>query len=723
MDIKNEVLYRIYFLLFAVLVPLAGVLMYRTIDIAILQGDRWRSLSENNYVERRAIEAERGNIYARDGSLLATSVPYFDLYFDPFAATDEDYYGNLDTLAFCLANYVDNSYTVGGMKEYLVTLRDTTINTRRNRHVLLKRSVSFSEKRRIESFPLFNLGQFRGGLIAEKQSERKRPFGLLARRTVGYAREGLNSVGIEGRYDSILGGQPGSQMMMQVDPRSDLWLPLEDLAAVEPRSGDDVVTTLDVNLQDIAEDALLGAMQRHQAEWGTAIIMDVETGAIRAMANLGRDEAGAGYYEMYNYAIAMATEPGSTFKLASIMALLEDGHVSLEDSVNIERGTTEFYNTEMEDATAFSRSLDSTTVRRAFEISSNVGLAKLVDRYYNSVEDLGEGRGPRQFIERLQDFNLNLPVGIELEGEANPYLKEPFSAEDQWSGVTLPWMATGYEVRVTPLQLLTFYNAVANHGRLMKPYLVSAIERNGEPIQIFKPTVVKRQIASRETIEQARTLLEGVVERGTAYKLRTNRYRFAGKTGTAQIDYQRGRRGTRVGGYQASFVGYFPADNPMYSCIVVINKPRQDGIYGGEVAGPVFREIADKCFNALIELHEPLNQGPRPVLYASNLPSYDLGETEDLRTVLDELELSYYGQPEDGGMAILMASSDSLLFHQRSMPETTVPNVVGMGLRDAVYVLENRGLKVIPQGVGRVTRQSIIAGTRINGQSITLTLN
>jgi cell division protein FtsI (penicillin-binding protein 3) len=722
MDIKNEVLYRIYFLLFAILVPVAGVLLYRTIDLAILQGDYWRSKSENNYVERRSIEAERGNIYANDRSLLATSVPYFDLYFDPFAASDRDYYQHLDTLAFCLANYVDNSYTVGGMKEYLLSLRDTTVNTRRNRHVLLKRSVSFAEKRQIEAFPLFNLGQFRGGLIAEKQSERKRPFGLLARRTIGYARDGLRSVGLEGRYDSLLGGQPGSQMMMRVDPRSDLWLPLEDLAAVEPRSGDDVLTTLDVNLQDIAEDALLGAMQRHQAEWGTAIIMDVETGAIRAMANLGRDEAGEGYYEMYNYAIAMATEPGSTFKLASMMALLEDGHVALDDSVNIERGITQFYDTQMEDATSFSRNLDSTTVGRAFEISSNVGLAKLVDRYYNSVEDLGANRGPRQFIARLQDFNLHLPVGIELEGEANPYVKEPFNEEYQWSGVTLPWMATGYEVRLTPLQMLTFYNAVANNGRLMKPYLVQALERNGEPIHVFKPTVVKRQIASRETIEQVRTLLEGVVERGTAYKLRTNRYRFAGKTGTAQIDYRRGSRGTRVGGYQASFAGYFPADNPMYSCIVVINKPRQGGFYGGEVAGPVFREIADKCFNALIELHEPLNQGPRPVLYASNLPAYDLGETADILTVLDYLDLPYYGEPE-GGIAVLAASSDSLFLHQRTLSETTVPNVVGMGLRDAVYVLENRGMKVSPRGVGRVVRQSIIPGTRINGQTITLTLN
>ncbi|MEL6658093.1 MAG: penicillin-binding transpeptidase domain-containing protein, partial [Bacteroidota bacterium] len=358
MDVKNEVLYRVYFLLFGLLLPAAGILVYRTIDIAIVQGKTWKARGEQNYVKPRAVAAERGNIYAQDGSLLATSVPYFDLYFDPFASTEADYYRNLDTLAHCLATYVDDSYTVGGFREYLLQLRDTTQNRRRNRHVLLKKSVSFAEKAKIEAFPLFNLGQFRGGLIAKKLSERKRPFGLLARRTIGYVRDGLQPVGIEGRFDTILGGEPGTQMMIKVDPRSDLWLPLDNLTEVEPRSGDDIVSTLDVNLQDIAEEALLRGMRRHQPDWGTAIVMDVETGAIRAMANLGRDEAGEGYYEMYNYAIAMATEPGSTFKLASVMALLEDGHVKLDDSVDVERGKTIFYDQEMEDSSVRSTKMD-----------------------------------------------------------------------------------------------------------------------------------------------------------------------------------------------------------------------------------------------------------------------------------------------------------------------------------------------------------------------------
>lgn len=721
MDIKNEVLYRVYFLLFGLLLPAAGFLLYSTVNIAILEGEYWREQGRENYVKPRSVAAERGNIYAKDGSLLATSVPYFDLYFDPFASSEEDYFANIDSLSYLLATYVDNTYTAGGFRDYLYNLRDTSNNRRPNRNVPLKKSVSFAEKARIEAFPLFNLGQFKGGLIAKKLSERKRPFGLLARRTIGYVREDQQPVGLEGRFDSILGGQAGTQMMIKVDPKSDLWLPLGNLSEVEPRSGDDIVTTIDVNLQDIAEEALLAGMRRHQPEWGTAIVMDVETGAIRAIANLGRDDAGEGYYEMYNYAIAMATEPGSTFKLATIMALLEDGHVKLTDSVDIEKGKTIFSDVEMEDASSYSFKLDSITVQRAFEISSNVGMAKLVDRYYNLPDNGNRNKGAYQYLQRMRDFNLDVPTNIELEGEANPYLKNAYSEEDQWSLVTLPWMATGYEVRLTPLQTLTFYNAVANNGRMMKPYLVDRVERNGETIDLFKPTVVKKAIASKSTIEKARLLLEGVVERGTASGMRTNQYRFAGKTGTAQVNYTRSSRGTRVGGYQASFAGYFPADKPKYSCIVLVYKPREGGIYGSDVAGPIFREIADKCFNSMIELHDPLNDGPRPVLYERNLPGFELGDEKDIRLVLDYLRIPYYGDPKTP-MVVMSASSDSLFIQNRSMSDNKVPSVIGMGLRDAVYVLENRGLRVTTEGAGRVVRQSILPGTSTRGQTIKLIL-
>ncbi len=719
MDVKNEVLYRVYFLLFGMVIPAAIILIYRTIDIAVIDGERWRAEGQNSYVRERDIEAERGNILATDGSLLATSVPFFDIYFDPYAASEEDFQKNVDSLAYCMATYVDRSFTVGGMRQFLTELRDTNIN--RNRHILIKKQATYTEKKRIEQFPLLNLGKYKGGLIAEKRSERKRPFGLLARRTVGYVRTDAQPIGLEGYYDDVLGGQPGKEFMVCVDRKHDLWIPTEDLTSIEPKSGDDIVTTIDVNIQDITENALLRALQYHNADWGTAVVMEVKTGAIRAIANLGKNEEG--WFETYNYAVGYATEPGSTFKLASMMALLEDNMINLEDSVSIEHGVTQYYEDVLEDSSPESKELDTITVRRAFEMSSNVGVSKMVTQAYGERNALNNNEGAARYIAHMKAFNLHLPTGIDIEGEASPYIKEAFSEKDSWSGTTLPWMSIGYESRITPLQLLTFYNAVANNGEMMKPMLVEEIRRFGHTQQAFKPTVIKRRIASKRTIQKAKELLEGVVTRGTAYKLATDQYRFAGKTGTAQLNYRRRKGGANtIGGYQASFVGYFPAEAPMYSCIVMINRPRQHGIYGSDVAGPVFREIADKCYYSIIELHDPLNNGPRPVLAGANLPGGHAGNSKELLSVLNFLELPYFGSA-DGEMAVVMAQSDSLIIDNRRLPEDKVPSVIGMGLRDALYALENRGLRVRISGVGKVVTQSIMPGTRARGQTVSIRLN
>lgn len=717
MDVKNEVLYRVYFLLFGLVIPVAVLLVYRTVTIGVVEGEEWRNRALlENVIKERTIEAERGNILAEDGSLLATSVPIFDLYFDPYTPSEEDFQANVDSLAVCMAKYVDNSYTIGGYRKYLMGLRDTAVN--RSHHVLIKRKVSYNEKRFIEQFPLFNLGQFRGGFIAEKRSERERPFGLLARRTIGWKRDGGTAVGLEGSYDEQLGGEPGKVMMICVDRRRDLWKPLDDLTAVEPKIGDDIVSTININIQDIAEEALLRGMRTHDAEWGTAIVMEVETGAIRAIANIGR--SGEGWLEDWNYGIGKSVEPGSTFKLASMMAMLEDGLVKLTDSVDIEKGQTQFYDETMPDSSPLSYKLDSISAYDAFVISSNVGLAKLVYRSYGGKTKSGQDKA-EMFINRMKQFNLHLPTGIELEGEAAPLIKE--TTDDYWSGVTLPWMAIGYETTLTPLQQLAFYNAIANDGRLMKPYLVQEIRRFGESVERFRPTVAKKKIAESSTIATVKKLLEGVIEddNGTGHKLQTSRYRFAGKTGTAQVDYHRGNRGTRVGGHRASFAGYFPAENPKYSCIVVINKPRQGGIYGGDVAGPVFREIADQCFYSLMELHDPMNEGPRPVYTTATLPSGDIGRAKDFEEILDQLKIKYYGDPSTE-LGVLSAESDSLMMYRRTIYDKQVPNVVGLGLRDALFVLENRKLKVEFNGVGKVKKQSIIPGTPLKGQTIWLAL-
>jgi len=693
-----------------IVVLIALVIFVKALKISVTDGQKWRDKGSDLYVSHKPLEAERGNILTEDGSLLATSLPFFEIRFDPNSTvmTEDDFYDNLDSLAYCLATFVDKTYTVGGMRDRLLQARES-----RHRNLLIKLKASYLETEMMSKFPLFNKGQFRGGFKVEPKPKRFRPFKRLARRTIGRIKDVDNPFGLEARFNDILTGEEGRRLMFRAP--NNTWIPLDDLTDIEPEKGDDIVTTLDINVQSIAHEALLRGMNHHQAESGTAIVMDVKTGAIKAIANLGLTNDG--YFEVYNYAIGSKYEPGSTFKLASIMALMEDGYVDLYDSVAINRGKMLFYEEEMVDASLESLTIDTTTVRRAFEISSNVGIASLVNKYYGD-DDKGQAR---KFISRLKEMKLHLPVNIEIDGEANPYIKEAYSKEDKWSGITLPWMSIGYEVELTPLQLLNFFNAVANDGQMMKPYLVSEIQRFGHPVQKFKPTVIDRQIASPETIRKAKILLESVVENGTAYKLKTTQYKFAGKTGTAQIDYRRFGKTKKNVKHSASFAGYFPAHHPIYSCVVVIRNPTQNGIYGGDVAGPVFREIADKCFAQKIELHRALNERPKPRLASKQLPTYSVGNKDDLVKAMDYLNLTYDNYT-DGQWAVLKADSDTITVYNRYISEEVVPNVVGMGLRDALYVLENLGLQVTVNGVGKVVRQSIKSGTKVQGQTIKLTL-
>ncbi len=710
MTIKNEVLVRVYIVLFLI-VLVALVIFGRAVQISILEGDDWRSQGNDEHRRYVSVEAERGNILTENGDLLATSLPFFDIGFDPVSSgmKAEDWEANIDSLAFCLATFVNSDLTPGGWHRKLTQARADSIQ-----YIPLKKGASLAEKELIQSFPLFNLGQFEGGFIARQRYERETPFGLLADRSIGYVREvdGDSSyIGLEGYFNDYLKGEAGTQVMYRVGQGH--WMPVEDLAKIEPKPGLDIVTTIDINLQDITENALLEAMLRHQAKNGAAVLMEVETGAIRAIANVGRRKNGK-YWETYNNAIGSATEPGSTYKLAAMMALLEDELVGLEDSIDLEGGVSQFYEEELVDAVA--HGLDTTTVRRAFELSSNVGIAKMVHENYGLT-----GKG-EQFIKRLKQFHLNLKTGIEIHGEPKPYVKEAYSEEDDWSGTTLPWMSIGYEVTVTPLQLLTFYNAVANGGKMMKPQLVKEIQQYGETIKKFPAVQIKGRIASKNTISQVQELLEGVVENGTARKYKSDRYYFAGKTGTAQKDYKKLENRTLVGGYQASFAGYFPADNPKYSCIVVISEPQKGGYYGGEVALPVFKKIADKTFATKVDLFPSLNDEAKPILAKRQLPDYDVGHRQDFQTILSYLEVPFENRSPSDWSVIRASESDSLKLYKRTLPEERVPNVVGMGLRDALYILENLGLKVETKGFGRVKQQSIKPGTTVHGQIIRIRL-
>lgn len=704
-NFKDEVLIRIYAILALIVVPVALALVYRTVDIAVVNQAKYQKMGEE-YFSVRTVQAERGNIYGLNNNLLATSVPYFSLHFDPYVAPPKVYWDNIDSLSYLLSKHVNDNFTAGAWRDSLISMRDSIGKPARHYYTITE-SVSYAELQQIQQFPIFNRGRLGGGLIVTKRDERKRPFGWLARRTIG--KTDGSKAGIEEAFDVELAGESGQEEMFRVD--GDIWLPTDNLAIVEPTAGSDVYTTLDVNIQDIAENALYNATRRHLPDWGVAIVMDVRTGAIRAMANLGTNVKSRGkYYEHFNHAIGSATEPGSTFKLATMMALLEDDLISLDDEIDIENGSKEFYDKTITDSNPMSKKWNKITIRQAFEQSSNVAMAKLADSLYHDNE----------FPARLKSFHLDEKTGLELTGEGTPFVNDTSSG--YWSGISNAWLAFGYESKLTPLQMLTFFNTVANNGKMMKPYLVEEVRRNGKTITDYRPTVVDRQIASQRTIEQLQQLLEGVVERGTAKRLKSEQYRFAGKTGTSQQGY--GKRGGQLK-HQASFAGYFPADNPVYSVIVVIYNPTQGGYYGSDVAGPVFKEIADNIYNSMIEVHEPLNKGPRPVLYAGQLPDRDAGNLAEIANILSfvnvDIDLDSLPNTE---LAVVDAAYERVDLKAWNPMAQQFPNVRGMRLRDAIYVLENGGYIVHPKGVGRVTDQQWHRDSRgQRGKDVTLILN
>lgn len=719
LNVKNEVLIRVYSVAAVVLV-VAVVILTRLFQLTVTDAHKWEAKADSLYVKLVDVPTQRGNILADDGSLLATSLPFFDIHFDAKAEglTPEIFNDQaVDSLAWLLSTYIDPQYTPGAYRQWFDTLRAADPKTRGIRYVPIAKGLSYSKMMLIKTFPIFREGRHKGGFIAEQTSRRERPFKILAQRTIGYAqREGALPVGIEGSFFSILEGQKENtpqQLMLRVP--GDIYIPINDLAEIEPASGDDVVTTLDINIQDAAESALLNACETHHADHGCAIVMEVKTGKIRAMANIGRadSEGKNGYWETYNYAVGERVEPGSMFKLASFMAMMEAGALDdFDEKVPVYGGKVKIYDEELIDAVP--HGMDSMTIRQIFAQSSNVGTATLTQKYFKNK--------PAAFVKQLRDFNLDLPTGIEIGGEENPVIKNPEDPKSDWSGTTLPWMSIGYEILLTPLQMLTFYNAVANDGRLMKPYLVQRTEHYGETIKEFKPYTVNRSIASQATLRKAKELLREVVVNGTAKNINTDNYQIAGKTGTAQLNYHKFRVSKGLS-HQAGFCGFFPADHPVYSCIVVISEPEHGGYHGAEVAAPVFRQIADKCFAMKAELHIPLNVAPPPPLTSSKLPNYDAGSKEDMKESLQWLGIEFESAADLTDWGVIVAKdSIGLGMQNRAVGDKNIPSVIGMGLKDAIYLLENRGCRVRVEGVGKVRRQSLAPGTRANGQTCVLFL-
>lgn len=704
LNIKNEVLYRVYAV--AALVMFVAVVIFgRLYQISVVQADKWEHKSDSLFMKWVEVKADRGNILADDGSLLATSLPFFDVHFDAKAEglTDEIFDAGVDSLSWLLSTHIDQQFTPGAYKDWLIQLRQADPETRGIRYVPIAKKLPYAKMMLLRDFPIFRLGRHKGGLIVEQKADRERPFKLLAQRTIGYVRgDSILPVGLEGSFNSILGGDKGKQLMLRVP--GDYYIPINDLAEIEPQPGTDLVTTLDINIQDVAERALLEACQNHDADHGCAIVMETKTGAIRAMANIGR--TADGWWETYNYAVGERVEPGSMFKLASFMAMMEDNYIDdFEQKIPVYKGKVKIYDEELVDAVP--HGLDTMTIREVFANSSNVGTATMVQQFYKAK--------PSAFVSRLQQFGLDKVTDIEIGGEEAPILKNPNDPKSEWSGTTLPWMSIGYELLLTPLQLLTFFNAVANDGRMMKPYIVQRTERYGDILKEFRPQTMRRNIADKKTLRKARELLESVVLQGTARNIRSSAVRLAGKTGTAQLNYHKFRASKGIR-HQAGFCGYFPAENPFYSCIVVISEPQRGGYHGAEVAAPVFRQIAEKCFAMKAELHPPLNDTAKPKMIANRMPRYDAGAIKDLETSLRWLGLDSYRESGLEEWAVLKTEGrDSLVTAHRTVGDKTIPSVIGMGLKDAIYLLENRGCRVQVEGVGKVRRQSLAPGTRSGG--------
>ncbi|MDD2635123.1 MAG: penicillin-binding protein, partial [Bacteroidales bacterium] len=638
-----------------------------------------------------SIEPIRGDIYSNDGKLLATSVAYFEAGIDLNcdAITQKVFDQNIDSLALCLGQLFDDK-TGETFKNEMIDARDSG-----SRYYRFSYNISYSDFKKLSTFPLLRKGRIRGGFVYQKTFKREKPFGELARRTIGtVASPRRIGVGLEDAYDDHLRGVEGYTVKERIP--GNLWMPVEDAQYVEPKDGLDLITTIDIGLQDVAETALESQLRKHNAEYGTVVLMEVKTGKVKAIANLKKHPKGF-YYEELNFAVGNATAPGSTFKLASIIVALEDGYIKPDEMVETGDGTIVYYGKTMKDT--HEGGYGKISIQQIFELSSNVGISKVIRNNYKDKQS--------QFVAGLKKLNLDKPLGVCIKGEAVPVIHKPGDIE--WSGLSLTQMSIGYELQITPLQILAFYNAIANNGILVKPIFADALTYRGEVIKVFETEVINPQLCSQTTIAMVKPMLEGVVERGTAEKLRSENYKIAGKTGTAQINYGNDSLPTE---YHASFVGYFPADAPEYSCIVSIYKPRINGYFGGSVAGPVFKELADKVYATNPKFHRfTSNFTVTPTIpYAKN------GSKIETEKVFNWLQITTnYNSMGQTNWVKPSIDGHRIKYNPINYSDKTkVPNVINMGLKDALIILETHGLKPVIKGRGKVVKQSPAPNSSFN---------
>lgn len=674
-----------------------------------VEGNYWKALSDSLHLEYREMDAERGTIYSEDGRMLSSSVPYFDVYLD-FGAEGVQK-NNGEVLKAQMDSLVINLSAILGTKsteEYRSILWN--VFKTKNRYFLLHKNIDFSQYQRLKATTYLKNYKNKNGFIFVEKEKRIAPYGMLARRTIGLSREYRDSmgnlvnqnVGLELTYDSLLKGVTGKRLMRRVAGKT--FIPVEGLE-IAPVNGKDIVTTIDVTIQDVAENALLKMVTSNEATYGTCVVMEVKTGKIKAIANLKREPNGQ-YGENYNYAIAKS-EPGSTFKLVTMLAALEDQYINLESKVNLEGGRWDFKGETVKDSDPHGRS--EVNYRQAFELSSNVGMAKLVANYYDN--------NPNKFIEHIKRLHLDKPTGVGLVGESVPDI--PNTSAKNWSKVTLAWMSFGYNLAISPLQTLMLYNAIANNGKMVKPYLVKEVVQDGKVIHTYQPKVVMDSICSAKTVAQLQQCLEGVVLHGTAKKLQTPYYSFAGKTGTAKV--ANGKKAYTENIYQSSFAGYFPADKPKYSVIVVIvNKPHHTNIYGSTVAAPVFKEIADALFIYDSELYASYKRN----VFTDSSKTQWKGLSQDFKTIAKTVKTKIKDTGIQDELKSVQGRGKEMYASSWSVKPGEMPDVRGFGLKDAIEVLERHQLQVHATGKGKVIAQSIAPGSPIQSrQNIFLTLS
>lgn len=686
MNIKKDILWRV--ILSIGLITVFGVVVLVTaVRVQVVEGPYWRALSDSLTTRTHSIPATRGSIFSEDGNLLATSIPRYKISLD-FQVIHDYHRDSFQRYIPSLARKFHGKFDQRSVAYYETLLRNHY--KKKSRYVIVERNASFIDLKEIKEWPVFSAGRFKGGLIIEERTIRKNPYNGLLARTIGYVNENGVGAGLEATYHEQLAGADGEMIVRRI---SGGYKPVSDGLIAEPFDGLDLFTTINVELQDIAHSALLAALERHQAEFGCAIVMEVKTGKIKALVNLTQLESGA-YAETYNYAIGQNIEPGSTMKLLSALALLNDKKIKPSDSVDINFGSYKFYDRTIEDS---EKGHDQKlTFREVFEKSSNVGIARTVHESYREHPD--------DFMAYYRKLLDGTDLNLHLKGASKPIIIYP--SDSLWSKLTLVSASIGYSVRLSPVNILSLYNAVANDGRLMRPLLVTGYGKMGAIKEKFEPEEVMSSICSQSTLDTLRSLLEGVVTSGTAERALSDLpFAVAGKTGTARVP--KGRDGYYHDRYNASFVGYFPADDPQYSVLVLVNRPRSGAYYGSSVAAPVFREIAHQIYAQKIRV-------PMDSMETFHDQFTMRGHTEDFRQIERHLQMdiNYLSRNTRNYQWLeVTKNSDTLLAFPLTTIRETIPDVREMGLRDALYLLENMGYIVRFSGVGKVSRQSPDPGT------------